>query len=208
MQEFQELENNNVQEEIEYDEYGVYLNLMRWDLIPDINLYSEQVVQVINEALSANIILGRKIDFTKSFITGTMINNYVKRGLIEAPENKRYTRIQIAKLLVISLLKQVYTTDEMVKFFKITYEAAPLERAYTSFVRLFREALRTVFLEGDLLEVEDEELDIDQLLENIRQEKFVIETKEQNLLKNITLSIANKIYVDEYLNELKKRKNK
>ena len=94
----------------------------------------------------------------------------------------------------------------MVKFFKITYEAAPLERAYTSFVRLFREALRTVFLEGDLLEVEDEELDIDQLLENIRQEKFVIETKEQNLLKNITLSIANKIYVDEYLKELKKKK--
>lgn len=208
MEEIEKNENEEF-EENEFSEYGVYLNLVKWDLIPDINLYSEQVVQIINESLSGNIILGRQINFTKSYITPTMINNYVKRELIEAPENKRYTRIQIAKLIVISLLKQVYSTDEIVTFFKITYEAAPLAKAYTSFIRLFKESLRTVFLEGDLLKKGkyDEET-INELLIKIRKEKFVIETQEQSLLKNITLSIANKIYVDEYLKELEKKKNK
>ena len=115
MEEIEKNENEEF-EENEFSEYGVYLNLVKWDLIPDINLYSEQVVQIINESLSGNIILGRQINFTKSYITPTMINNYVKRELIEAPENKRYTRIQIAKLIVISLLKQVYSTDEIVTF--------------------------------------------------------------------------------------------
>lgn len=205
----QDITYDEIEDELEEEknEFGVYLNLMKWDLIPDINLYSEQVVQIINEALSGNIILGRQIDFKKSYITPTMINNYVKRELIEAPENKRYTRIQIAKLLVISLLKQVYSTDEIVTFFKITYQAAPLQRAYTSFVRLFKESLRAVFLEGDLLKEKDiNEKKVNELLEKIKKDKFVIETQEQSLLKNITLSIANKIYVDEYLRELEKRK--
>lgn len=191
---------DELEEEKEYDEYGVYLNLIKWELIPDINLYSEQVVQIINESLSGNIILGKKIDFTKSYITPSMINSYVKRELVEPPENKKYNRIQIAKLTVISLLKQIYTIDEIVKLFEITYKAAPLPRAYTSFVRLLRENLRYVFLERELLG--NNEVDILQIREKIEEEDFVIETQEQTLLKNITLSIANKIYVEEYFNYL------
>lgn len=209
----QEIENNeemqnNIetenQEENEQYEYGVYLNLIKWELIPDINLYSEQVVQIINESLSGNVILGKNISFTKSYITPTMINNYVKIELIEPPENKRYTREQIAKLLVISLLKQVYTTDEIIKFLEITYAAAPLQRAYTSFIRLLRESLRAVFLESELINdgIENTKIDIHELNERQKEDQFVIETKEQSLLKNVTLSIANKIYVEEYLANL------
>ncbi len=192
-----ELENNN---EEEYSEFGVYLNLAKWELIPDINLYSEQVVQIINESLSGNIILGKNIDFTKSFITPAMINNYVKKGLIDPPENKKYDRVQIAKLTVISLLKQIYTIEEIVKLFEITVQAAPLPRAYTSFVRLLRESLRYVFLERELLE--NNEIDALAIKEKIEEEDFIIETQEQTLLKNITLSIANKIYVEEYFEQL------
>ena len=175
---------------------------IKWELIPDINLYSEQVVQIINESLSENIILGKKIDFTKSYITPAMINSYVKRELIESPENKKYNRIQIAQLTVISLLKQVYSIDEIVKLFEITYEAVSMERGYKSFVALLKEGLRYVFLERELLG--NNRADISAIKEKIEQEDFVIETQEQTLLKNITLSIANKIYVEEYLGQLDK----
>ena len=36
-----------------------------------------------------------------------MINNYVKQGLIEPPRKKRYTRQQVASLLLICLLKNL-----------------------------------------------------------------------------------------------------
>ena len=39
-------------------------------------------------------------------ITASMINNYVKQGLIEPPRKKRYTRQQVASLLLICLLKK------------------------------------------------------------------------------------------------------
>ena len=186
--------------EYEYKKYDVYLNLINWELIPDINLYSEQVVQIINESLSENVILGKKINFTKSYITPAMINSYVKRELIESPENKKYNRIQIAQLTVISLLKQVYSIDEIVKLFEITYKAVPMERAYKSFVTLLKEGLRYVFLERELLG--NKRAEISAIKEKIEQEDFVIETQEQTLLKNITLSIANKIYVEEYLGQV------
>lgn len=198
---FENSEENN--KENEYSEFGVYLNLPKWDLIPDINLYSEQVVQIVNESLSGNVILGKQIDFTKSYITPAMINSYVKRELVEPPENKKYNRIQIAKLTVISLLKQIYTIDEIVKLFDITYKAAPLPRAYTSFVRLLTEGLRYVFLEREL--IGNNEIDALAIKEKIEEEDFIIETQEQTLLKNIALSIANKIYVEEYLMNLNKK---
>ena len=178
-------------------------------MIPDINLYSEQVVQIINEFLSSNVILGREVDFTESFITPNMINNYVKLKLIDSPENKRYSRVQIAQLLVISLLKQVYSTDDIIKFFNITVKAVPLDRAYTSFVRLLTEAIGLVFIEGEKVEsVFEKSKKIPNKIETINldmilEDPFVIETKEQSLLKNVTTSIANRIYVQEYLEVLK-----
>lgn len=193
----------------EGETFGVFLNLPKWELIPDINLYSEQVVQIINEFLSSNVILGREVDFTESFITPNMINNYVKLKLIDSPENKRYSRVQIAQLLVISLLKQVYSTDDIIKFFNITVKAVPLDRAYTSFVRLLTEAIGLVFIEGEKVEsVFEKSKKIPNKIETINldmilEDPFVIETKEQSLLKNVTTSIANRIYVQEYLEVLK-----
>ena len=196
------MQNKNNLNEDQVKEYDVVLNLIDWDSIPDLNLYSEQVVQIINESLSGNIIFGKKVDFTQSYITSAMINYYVKRELIEAPENKKYSRIQIAKLIVISLLKQVYKTDEIIRFLDITYKAAPLERAYKSFSTLMLEGIRSVFLEGEPFYNKD--FDIDRIREEFKKDRFVIETEEQHLLKNVTLSIANKIYIVEYLNRLKK----
>lgn len=180
--------------------YDVILSLVKWESIPDINLYSEQVVQIVNESLSNNIIFGRKVNFNKSYITSPMINYYVKRELIEAPENKRYSRTQIAKLIVISLLKQIYTTDDIIKFLEITYKAVPLERGYRSFTILMQEGIKSVFLERESLNNKD--FDINKTKEEFNKNRFIIETEEQHLLKNVTLSIANKIYVEEYLKRL------
>lgn len=186
------------------DIYSVKLSLPAWDLIPDINLYSEQVIHIVNESLKDNTIFGNEIDFTESFITSTMINNYVKNELISPPENKRYSREQIAKLIVISLLKQVYSTDDISKFLEITHSAVTIERAYTSFVRFLVESVGMVFLEDKRIE-EDSKV-IENTYKESLTDQFNVETKEQALLKTVTLSIANRIYIQEYLNRLEDNK--
>ena len=58
--------------------------------IPDVGLYLEQVTKFIGEALGP---LGCEV------LTGSMVSNYVKKGLIRSPEKKQYRRDQIAQLM-------------------------------------------------------------------------------------------------------------
>ena len=75
--------------------------LPRWEQIPTLGLYMDQVVTVIEQALSP--VLG----FTgEAVITPSMINNYVKLGMVPKPDKKKYSREHITCLLVITILKQ------------------------------------------------------------------------------------------------------
>ena len=76
-------------------------HIPRWNELPNIDLYMDQVLSYIESSLK---------DYIKSdekFITKTMINNYVKQGILQPPENKKYNRLHIAELFVICVLKQV-----------------------------------------------------------------------------------------------------
>ena len=66
-------------------------HMPRWNELPDIDLYLDQVVNYIERYLGAYFI--NKED---KVITKTMINNYVKQGVMPAPEKKKYNRAQIA----------------------------------------------------------------------------------------------------------------
>ena len=66
------------------------LKLPRWEELPAIDLYIDQVVSLLNEWLD---FIPRSTD--EQVITKTMINNYVKHGLVEAPKKKKYTRYYI-----------------------------------------------------------------------------------------------------------------
>lgn len=54
--------------------------LPRWNLLPDIELYMDQVLTLIEKYLSPLI-----VQPNQKIITAAMINNYVKLGLIPAP---------------------------------------------------------------------------------------------------------------------------
>lgn len=73
--------------------------LRRWEELPELNLYIDQLIAVINDRCAS---LG------VSPITKAMINNYVKKGVIMAPVKKKYSRYQVAAVMVIALLKNIY----------------------------------------------------------------------------------------------------
>lgn len=75
-------------------------NLPLWDSLPDLDLYMDQVVMFMEKHLA---IFGE----SGKIITPSMINNYVKLGVIPPPVKKKYSRAHLARIITISMLKQV-----------------------------------------------------------------------------------------------------
>lgn len=86
---------------IAYAESVSQFKLPRWEQIPTLGLYMDQVVTVIEHALSPLIGFNGE-----AIITPSMINNYVKLGMVHKPDKKKYSREHIASLIVITILKQ------------------------------------------------------------------------------------------------------
>lgn len=86
------------------------------DEIPKIPLYMDQVTGYLDEVFSDLL----KSEDEKT-LTKTMINNYVKAGLIDSPLKKKYNQDQIMQLMMIYLLKstaQIQEIDQMMKTFE------------------------------------------------------------------------------------------
>ena len=75
-----------------------------WEDLPTFDLYMDQVVEYVNEVLAP---------LNMPVVTSTMINNYVKQKVILAPVKKKYQTMQIADILIISLMKPVFSLEEI-----------------------------------------------------------------------------------------------
>ena len=156
------------------------IHVPRWHELPDIELYLDQVVNYIEKYVGEyNSSKEDKI------ITKTMINNYVKLGIMPAPEKKKYSRQHIAYLIVICVLKQVYSISDIGKLISLTIEYYDLSKAYNRFCANLELSVKNVFTRKEFPHV-------DRM------------TEEQYLLKNVVQSVADKLYVElKFLNEKK-----
>lgn len=83
-------------------------SLPEWDALPSIPLYMDQVMMFTSDALA---LFAR--DEKQDLLTNSMINNYVKSGLVEHPVHKRYAREQLAQIVMTGLLKQVLSIQDL-----------------------------------------------------------------------------------------------
>ncbi|MFR4240991.1 MAG: DUF1836 domain-containing protein [Butyricicoccus sp.] len=77
------------------------------DEVPQLDLYMDQVLTLFDQCLS-----GSKRTPEDKLLTKTMVNNYVKEGLMTPVKGKKYTRQQIMQLLCVYHLKQTLAGDE------------------------------------------------------------------------------------------------
>lgn len=70
-----------------------------WSELPDIDLYMDQIIVLMEKYLGSTA--------KDKLITPSMINNYVKLGIIPPPNKKKYGKTHIAYLIIICSLKQV-----------------------------------------------------------------------------------------------------
>lgn len=151
-------------------------HLPRWNELPTIDLYIDQLVTLLENYLSGYI----KNDNEKEekIITKTMINNYVKHNIIKSPINKKYNKEHIASLFVIFVLKQVYSINDIKKLISLAIETSSIELAYNRFCSELEKAIRIVFAEKNYIK-------------NSRL------SEEQYILRNVVQSFANKLYVQK-----------
>lgn len=150
--------------------------LPRYHEIPDVGLYLEQTTKYINQHV-------QPLGFGE--LTGSMIRNYVKQGLVANPINKQYSANQIAHLMVIAVLKQVISLEHISNFFILQQKVYDDEIAY------------------DYLCEE---------LENILQHRFglkgeyesvgVTDTVEKEMLRSAIIAVSHIVYLNACLRVL------
>lgn len=113
----------------------------RWDELPNLDLYLDQVLSLIDEWLSDYLFVE-----DKRIITKTMVNNYVKLKFINPPVNKKYDKTAVASLFIIAVLKQVYTIKEVSRLIKLAIRTKDPEDAYNLFCDQIEEAVRHAFM--------------------------------------------------------------
>lgn len=163
----------NNEEIIQLDKF----HIPRWNELPSIDLYLDQVVTLINSCLSPFIFFYSDCQNKENgLLTKTMINNYVKNNLIEPPTKKQYSKVQLAKLFVICVLKQVYSMHDIKHLINIALTDSDIKTAYDKFCKLFEEALICTYTKKDFID------------------KY---SRNDNLylLKSVLLSCSYKIYV-------------
>ena len=100
----------------------------RWDELPDLDLYLDQVLLYVNNVC--------KPAFTASDkgLTASMINNYVKHAYLDKPLKKKYNRQQVARLIAITSLKTVFSIQDIVATLDMLNAQTQSEKLYNDFV--------------------------------------------------------------------------
>jgi hypothetical protein len=82
-----------------------------WDKLPEIDLYMDQVVTYFAGQLQ---ISGQDKD---SILTPSMVNNYVKSGVIDNPKQKRYNKEHLFYIMAVRTLKNVLSISAIRELF-------------------------------------------------------------------------------------------
>ena len=115
-------------------------HLPRWDELPEIELYMDQVVATLEKKLE---IFAQTDD--QKIITSTMINNYVKQKVVKPPVKKRYGRLQISYLFVVCILKRVMNISDICESIEVMLKEYHSYQIYDIFCDELENALHAVF---------------------------------------------------------------
>lgn len=112
-----------------------------WREIPDLGLYMDQVlyyVQRVYEPLYG--------EAAENLLTSSMVNNYVKNGLLPRPTGKKYGREQLAAILMLVQLKGVLSMDMI----GVLLNGEPAESLYAAFCEKQRAAMQAFQVQDPL----------------------------------------------------------
>ena len=117
-------------------------------------------------------------------ITNSMVSNYVKSKLVSSPHKKMYSRDQIAVLFFIAIAKNVLSMEYIRICLQERTTLSTVEEAYAAFVKKMQDTAHG-FKEHSSTSCD-------------------FSANEETALNNITIAVANKMYLERYFAQFKK----
>lgn len=110
---------------------------INWFDIPDLGLYSDQVVDFIDNKL---------ISFFPDTLSlsPSMINNYVKNDILPKPIKKKYYRKHIAYLMVVIILKQTIPLVKIKEGIDLQMKIMDTEDGFNEFMQILENAYNKI----------------------------------------------------------------
>ena len=155
------------------------LRLPRYAEIPTVGLYLEQTIKYINSYLAPLGCLE---------LTGSMVSNYVKKGLIPAPVKKQYFPEQISYLFFVALAKNLTSMENIDLLISVQRATYTLPVAYDYMCGELENMLFYFF--G---------------LKDRPEEVGETDSDEKNLLRGLIMSAANVIYLNNYIEYVRRQ---
>ena len=110
--------------------------LPRWNELPDLELYMDQVLSLIERYLRGYH------GFDRKGLTASMVNNYVKLGVMPPPIKKKYTRIHLAYLVMICVLKTSLPMDSIKNLISESLKSEDCSALYNEFCEEFETSVK------------------------------------------------------------------
>lgn len=150
-----------------------HFSLPDYESIPDVGLFLDQVTKYLCEYLK---------ELNSFSVTGSMISNYVKKGLVANPVRRQYGREQIAYLFFIVVAKTVLSLEDIQLLIQLQKQTYPAREAYEYFRRELNRVLNAVFSDGEPA-----------------GSGSGSDTPERVILRNTVIAVAHKVYIDQCL---------
>ncbi len=154
--------------------------LPQWDELPGIPLYMDQVLILLNSYLYPESSLPDDRTLTPS-----MINNYIKSRIFPASVKKKYYRHHLAALIMVCILKEVVSINDIPKLLPGLDTVEGIRTCYESFLDIYehtREDFRA-FVASTVREHSGEDADPGRILLRL--------AVAGNLCKNLTDSAVS-----------------
>ncbi|PWX42543.1 DUF1836 domain-containing protein [Clostridium perfringens] len=125
-------------------------SMVSYDDLPKYDLFLSQVIDYLNDK------------FTEDKFTNNIVQNYIKSEVISKPEDGKkrgYTKVHLAKLVLLSYMRPLLKTDEIKKVFALAFndindrsdDIISWETAYKMFGEVQEESIKR-FLEVPLVD--------------------------------------------------------
>ncbi len=144
--------------------------LPRYDELPDMGLYLEQVTKYIN---------GYIVPLGLPELTLSMVSNYVKKGVIAPPVKKQYYAEQIGYLIFVSVAKSVISIDSIIYMIKMQRATYDTRTAYEYFCGELENMLHYI-------------CDLKDKLDNIG----VTNTEEKTMFRSVIIAVSHIIFLN------------
>ena len=159
--------------------------LPSWEELPTLELYMDQVIVLLSQYLN---FLPRD-EHSDKVITASIINNYVRMRIIPPPVKKKYSKIHMAYLIMICILKQSLNISYVQSIIPIGLDESQVKAIYDGFAEKLGD-ISAAFVDSIRVSAADI-LDSDNH-DPMAVNSFVVETAIiSNLYKLLTEKLVN-----------------